>query len=199
MKKIELHGDMGKKFGASFDLDVKNPAEAIRALCYMIPGFRQYLEAKSEPGFFIRVGEGYRSEEDLDHPSSKVETIRLIPAIAGASAVGRVILGVVILATVFFTGGLAAGGWATAAGAAGGLVGSVVIGIGVSLIMGGIAELLAPSPPKMKLNTAPEATPSYLFDGPVNTVGSGYSVSVGYGELIVGSHVVSAELYSVKA
>ena len=37
-----------------------------------------------------------------------------------------------------------------------------------------------------------------MFDGPIDTIGSGYAVTVGYGEMLVGSHVVSADLYSVE-
>lgn len=70
--------------------------------------------------------------------------------------------------------------------------------MGMSLTLGGVAELLAPSPSKMEGMKPPEQTPSYMFDGPVNTMGAGYAVPVGYGELLVGSHVISAELFSVE-
>jgi predicted phage tail protein len=43
MKKIQLLGELGKKFGKSFKMDVKNPAEAVRALCVNFPEFRKEL------------------------------------------------------------------------------------------------------------------------------------------------------------
>ena len=65
------------------------------------------------------------------------------------------------------------------------------------MVIGGVAELLAPSPKTAKSNSKKDS-PSYMFDGPINTIGSGYAVTVGYGEMLVGSHVVSADLYSVE-
>ena len=193
MKTIKLYGELAEKFGKEFKLAVKTPAEAIRALCLQLGGFRQHLEKYSEPGYVVRVGKDARDAEELTAPSSNLEIIRIIPVVAGASAVGRIILGIALIAVAIYAP------WAaTALGATGATVGTVMIGIGVSLTLGGIAELLAPSPPKTDGNTAPEATPSYLFDGPVNTMGAGYAVPVGYGELLVGSHVISAELYSVE-
>ncbi len=43
-KRIRLYGDMAKRFGREFRLDVATAAEAIRALCVIKPGFRQYLQ-----------------------------------------------------------------------------------------------------------------------------------------------------------
>ena len=191
MKTVKLYGELGKKFGKQFKLDVRNPAEALRALCVQVPGFRQHLEQFSEPGYVVRVGDEARGEEELHAPSSNREVIKIVPVVAGANAVSRVIIGIALVALAFYTGG------ATLAGMTSGLSG-VVTGVGVSLVIGGVAELLAPAPPKFEANTGPEATPSYMFDGPVNTMGAGYAVPVGYGELLVGSHVVSAELYSVE-
>lgn len=193
MKTIKLYGELAEKFGKEFKLAVKTPAEAIRALCLQLGGFRQHLEKYSEPGYVVRVGKDARDAEELTAPSSNLEIIRIIPVVAGASAVGRIILGIALIAVAIYAP------WAaTAIGSTGATVGTVMLGIGASLVLGGIAELLAPSPPKTDGNTAPEATPSYLFDGPVNTMGAGYAVPVGYGELLVGSHVISAELYSVE-
>ena len=193
MKTVKLYGELGKKFGKQFKLDVRNPAEALRALCVQVPGFRQHLEQFSEPGYVVRVGDEVRGEEELHAPSSNKEVIKIVPVVSGASAVFRGILGVALIAFAFWN----PLGWA-ALGTTGAIGTTVAFGVGMSLAMGGIAELLAPAPPKFEANTGPEATPSYMFDGPVNTMGAGYAVPVGYGELLVGSHVVSAELYSVE-
>jgi predicted phage tail protein len=40
--------------------------------------------------------------------------------------------------------------------------------------------------------SGPENKPSFLFDGPVNTIAQGHPVPVGYGEMYVGSAVISA-------
>jgi predicted phage tail protein len=72
---------------------------------------------------------------------------------------------------------------------------------GLSLLASGITALLAKPPPSIPY-TAQQFTPSkqgeiteaggptsYLFNGPVNTLGEGGPVPVGYGRLIVGGHV----------
>lgn len=194
MKTIRLYGELRKKFGKEFKLDVRTPAEAVRALCIQLPGFRQHLEEFSEPGYVVRVGTEERGLENLDTPFAQQEVVKIIPVVAGASAVTRIVLGVALIALAIYMPQL---GFA-ALGTQGAVATTVVFGMGMSLAMGGIAELLAPTPPKFEANTGPEATPSYMFDGPVNTMGAGYAVPVGYGELLVGSHVVSAELYSVE-
>ena len=40
MKTIRLYGELGKRFGREFKLDVQSPAEAVRALRVIVPGFQ---------------------------------------------------------------------------------------------------------------------------------------------------------------
>lgn len=192
MRKIRLYGVLAKKFGKEFELDVKSPAEAVRALCAILPGFKRHMVEHSEPGYTVRVGKEYRDLDTLADPSSTRDVIKVAPAIAGSNAVGRIIVGALIIAAVVMSG---PGGWALAAGAGGGLtaMGAIAVGLGMSLVMGGVAELLTPTP-KMKTTERPENLPSYTFDGPVNTIAQGNAVPVGYGRLTVGSQVVSAQL-----
>lgn len=185
MKTIKLYGALGAKFGKVFKLDVKNPAEAVRAMCSQVKGFRQHLVRFSEPGYVVRVGSDDKSLDELRDPCSSNEEIKIIPVTAGANAVVRIIIGTALIAA-----GVIAGGPTNP-------LGFTLMTMGSSLVMGGIAEILAPSPKTTASNSRKE-TPSYMFDGPVNTIGSGYAVTVGYGEMLIGSHVVSAELYSVE-
>lgn len=43
MKEIVLHGSLGARFGERFFLDVRDPAEALRALGVQIAGFREAI------------------------------------------------------------------------------------------------------------------------------------------------------------
>lgn len=187
MKIIKLYGELGKKFGKEFRLAVKTPAEAIRALCSQLKGFRQHLEEFSEPGYVVRVGKDARGTEELIDPFSSKEVIRIIPVVAGASSAVKIILGVALIAVAWWN--------PMAWGAAATLITG---GLGVSLALGGVVELLAPAPKTTDTPKSPEQTPSYMFNGPVNTVGPGNAITVGYGTLLLGSLVVSAELYSVE-
>lgn len=186
MRTIRLYGSL-RKFGREFTLDVRTPAEAIRALCCQLKGFRQFIEKHSEPGYVVKVGEEERGSEELQHPCARQEVIKLIPYVAGGNATTRIIIGAILIAAVT----IASSGTLTP------MTATMLMSTGASLVLGGIAELLAPSPKSLSSNNK-AYQPSYLFDGPVNTVGSGYAVSVGYGQMLIGSHVISAEMYSVE-
>lgn len=192
MRKVRLYGRLAEEFGKEFQFDVKSPAEALRAMCYVVPGFKQHLIEYSEPGYTVRAGKEYKDEDTLGDPCSKKEVIRISPVVAGSSAVGRIVFGVALVALAVFQPQFAAGFLSLGSGA----MGSAILGMGMSLVLGGVAELLAPKPPTMGTQEAPENTPSYTFNGPVNTIGQGHAVPVGYGRLIVGSQVISAQMYS---
>ena len=75
----------------------------------------------------------------------------------------------------------------------------IVLGIGVSLALGGVAQLLTPVP-KMPTGTDSTNDPrkSYSFSGVQNTTRAGVPCPVIYGETIVGSIVVSAGIDVVQ-
>lgn len=186
MRTIKLYGELGKKYGRVHRLAVRTPAEAIRALSANFKTFRSDLETAHLRGIGYRVRNG-RTELDnvkqIRDPAAQV--IQITPAIIGANAESRILIGVAIIAAVVLTGGVGAVGVA-------GLLANVATGIGVSLVLGGISQLLSPSPETQATPERPENTPSYTFNGPVNTTAQGHPVPVGYGRLIVGGAVISA-------
>jgi predicted phage tail protein len=73
---------------------------------------------------------------------------------------------------------------------------STAIGsIGASLIFGGIAQLISPTP-SVGFNTGKEAArlESFTFSGIVNTSKQGMAVPICYGRAFVGSAVISSGL-----
>jgi hypothetical protein len=66
------------------------------------------------------------------------------------------------------------------------------------LLVAGVSNLLTPTP---KFEDVREieggGKPSYMFSGPQNTVREGGPVFVGYGRLLVGSHVIQTSLDTV--
>lgn len=186
MKTIILHGDLRQKFGREFQLDVKTPAEAVRALCSQIKGFRGYLHNHTNDAFKVFVG-GRNASEEIGSPCSDREVIRIAPVIQGAGSVGRIVLGVTL---IVFSGGIAGG--LVAAGMTGATSAGVAM-MGLGMVLGGVVELLSPT---TSIDTATAEsvtnTPSYNFNGPVNTTAQGHPVPLCYGEMIVGSAVISA-------
>lgn len=178
MKTIRLYGVLGEKFGRVWRMDVKSPAEAVRALCSQLPGFRQHLEKYSEPGYHVILGKESRGENDFALPTSE-RTIKIIPVVAGAGAGLRIVAGIAMMIVGYFTGNY------------------YLVSYGFSTMLGGVVQMLTKTP-NMATNSVdrPENRPSYAFDGAVNTAAQGNPVSVCYGQLIVGSQVISAGLYS---
>lgn len=185
MKTVILYGELRKKFGRQFDLDVASPAEAVRALCAQVKGFRAYLYDHTQDTFKLFVG-GRNSSEELVGPCSDKEVIRIAPVIQGAGAAGKIVLGIVLIVISWWTGGATAGSgmamFSSACGAA-----------GWSMVIGGVVQLLTQTS-SSKGGGADSAanSPSYNFNGPVNTEAQGHPVPLCYGRMIVGSAVISA-------
>lgn len=191
MKQIVLYGHLAKKFGRHHRLDVRTPAEAVRALAANFPEFRQHVLKHNEPGYYVRVGKEYRDAEGLVYPADDV--IKIVPAVGGMGKVGMLILGAALVVFAPY-----AAGWLFANTSMVGLataVASMAPSLGMALILGGVSQMLF-APPKAQSTEAPDNKPSYSFDGPVNTVTQGNAVPVCYGRLIVGSQVISASMQS---
>lgn len=198
LRTIKLSGFLGKKFGRAHRLAVDSPAEAIRALSVIKAGFREFLENSHKNGVAYRFLVGNealeRSElkESLHMTHSMKTTFELVPVINGAkSSLGQILFGAALMAFAWWA--LPAMGFA-AVGAAGAMSTSV-FGIGMSLALGGVAQLLAPKV-KAENKEAVENEPSYIFNGAVNTIAQGNPVPILYGRMRVGSQVVSAGITS---
>lgn len=201
MVTIRLLGEAGRRYGRKFQLAVKTPAEALRALCLQIPGLRQYLLESGEKGIDWRVVTDHAEGLDEDQmlwPLSK--RLVLAPLPAGRGGVGKIIAGVALVAIAIILpgAGLFAGGaigFGTTAGFS--AITAVAGNIGLALIFGGVAELLTPTPkmPNVKGiggasssgHSQEEQLNSFAFDkSNANTV-QGDVVPVLYGERIIGA------------
>ena len=76
------------------------------------------------------------------------------------------------------------------------MLGSAVASLGTALMLGGVMQLLSPQQKGLSAKDSPDNGASYHFNGPVNTTAQGNPVPLLYGELIVGSAVISAGIYS---
>ena len=201
MVTIRLLGEAGRRFGRRFQLAVKTPAEALRALCVQIPALRQYLLDSGEKGVAWRVVTEHADgldEEQLLWPMSKRMVLAPIPT--GRGGIGKIVAGVALVAAAIVLAPLGAGFLGLGAGVGGGFLGagaSAGIGtLGLGLIFGGVADLLTPTPklPSVKGGFGGSKTGrndveqenSFTFDkSNANTV-QGEVVPVLYGERIIG-------------
>lgn len=180
---VRLHGSLAQRFGREFRFSISSPRQAVLALARQIPAFRDALRA---PGARFRVlaGTTHVTEAILDGPVGGGEMIRIIPVVQAAKdGFGQILVGAALI-------GLAATPWAAGLGA----LGTAVQGMGVSMVLGGVAQILAGSPDAPLAPSEPSGRdPNYLFDGAVNTVAQGQCVPVCYGGPIrVGSARISA-------
>lgn len=197
MKTVLLLGELGKKFGRKLLLDVKTPGEAVRALCANFPEFEQHLieSEKRNVGYRILLGKNDIPLDDIHNPAGS-STIKFVPVIQGAGGNGfvNVLIGAAIIGAAFFTGGasLVAGAGFFGTTVATTFLGGIALGVGASLVLSGVSQMLSPTPKSDVPGERPENQPSYVFNGAVNTTAQGQPVPIGYGRMIVGSAVISA-------
>ncbi|MDE1012052.1 MAG: tail assembly protein [Paraburkholderia fungorum] len=184
-RTIRLYGRLGAMFGRVHRLVVNSPAQAVRALCIMVPGFERELMQSRDKGIAYAVFAGRRnlSYDELRYPAGHDE-IRIAPILQGSKAAGlfQTVLGAVMAAVGYYFG------WTG--------VGAIVGNMGVAMMAGGMQQLLAPSPKGLSSKDSAANTASYAFNGPVNTEAQGGCVPLLYGELEIGSAVGSAGIYA---
>jgi predicted phage tail protein len=194
MVTIRLLGEAGRRYGRLFHLAVRSAAEAVRALCVQIPGLRQYLIESAEHGIAWRVVTEDPlglAEDELDWPCSK--RVVLAPQPVGCGGVGRIIAGVALVAFAILVPGIGAAS-AVIFGTKFGAVSLAVGSIGLSMIFGGVAQLLTPTP-KMpgvgniggSITEREDQQKSALFDKSNANTAQGDVVPVLYGERLVGT------------
>ncbi|MFA1289986.1 tail assembly protein [Xanthomonas axonopodis pv. nakataecorchori] len=193
IRTVRLYGVLGARFGRSFRLAVSSPAEAIRALCVQIPGLERFLMESKDRGmaFAVFIGRRNLREDQLDDPPGN-DDIRIAPILIGSKSGGvfQAILGVALIAVAAIaTGGVGA------AFAASGVWGTAAM-VGLSLAIGGVAQMLAPQAKGLGTSERPENQPSYSFNGPVNTQAQGNPVPVAYGRVWAGGAIISAGIYA---
>jgi predicted phage tail protein len=228
---VRLLGDLGERYGAEHTYyDLRTPADAIKLLCINSPKFQDELIHAHEHGVGYRLIQAGADldVEDLHLPFGSKDLI-LVPVIAGSGGgVGKVIAGAVLVvaaiavAVTFAPAGAGFLGFGNAAitastagaGATFAASASIALGsIGLSLVLGGVSQLLSPQPtiPKLGSNRlgsgeasstdgpqgvtrGTDGRQSYAYTGAANSVGVGATIPVAYGEVLIGSHLISANV-----
>ncbi len=190
---VILYGHLRKRFGRRFNFAVNNPAESIRALCTVVPGFKDYLLKHSEPGYRVLVGNEARCKDDLSSPMGLREVIKIVPVVVGAKSPGATIIVGAALIVIGFLG-------MTYGQAFGGAVwGPMLVNAGIGMMVGGVAGLLSSSPPYVPAtgDKGPSDRPAYSFNSPHMTIGQGNPIPVLLGgPLRIGGAMISMGISS---
>ncbi|MFP3564685.1 tail assembly protein [Paraburkholderia sp. SIMBA_030] len=184
LRTVRLYGIVGARFGRVHRLAVASTREAMRALCVTIPGFEKFMMNAKDNGLTFAVFNGRKNlaEDELSHPVGEDE-IRIAPILMGSKTGGlfQTILGAVLIvvgAVISIYGGS----------------GTPLIGMGASMMLGGIMQMLSPQTTGLA-GTTNNGT-SYYFNGPINSAAQGEPVPLVYGRMIVGSKVISSGIYA---
>ena len=218
---VRLLGDLGERYGVEHVYhNLRTPADAIKLLCINYPSFQAELVTAHEKGIGYRVLQaGVDLDlDDLHLPIGQNDLI-LTPVLSGAddNPITKVIAGVALVAAAIVFAPAGAGFLGLGAGV-GGATGtfaaaaSVAVGsIGASLVLGGVTQMLSPQPEfglgagvgvrndfqatrPESVNRGFDGQQSYAYLGAQNTVGVGATIPVAYGKVLVGSHVISADV-----
>ena len=186
LRKIKLYGQLAKFIGSRvLEADVATAAEAVRMLAANFPGLEKHM---ADQHYRVTVGSYDLTLDEIHDPAGQ-QDIMIVPVIAGAGAVGRIIAGIALIALSVFVP-IAAFGIS---------LNSAILGIGASLVLGGVAQLLSPVP------TIPQGAGSdndprktFNFSGIQQTSRQGVPVPCVYGLTLVGSVVISAGVDTVQ-
>lgn len=192
LKVIKLSGSLGRRFGVFHKLAVDSYPEAIRALSSQVEGFKDYMQSEvgSRMSYAIFV-DGKNVGQHDEKAWQCAKEVRIIPIPTGSKSGGlfQVVLGAVIMATAFFTGG--------ASLALMGAFASSAFMMGGAMVLGGVMQMISPQQGGSRLSSqSAENKPSYAFGGAVNTTAAGYPIPLPYGQRTVGGAIWSAGSYA---
>lgn len=185
LRTVRLYGIAGQRFGRVHRFAVSSTAEAMRALCSQVVGFKKFLINAKDNGLTFAVFNGKRNLDanELAHPVGG-EEIRIAPIIVGSKNSG---LFTTILGTALAVVGVVTSEYG----------GGFLIGIGASMALGGVVQMLSPQQVGLASSSGPDNGTSYYFNGAVNSNAQGDCVPIGYGRMRVGSKVASASISAV--
>lgn len=186
---IKLYGSLRRRYGKELIANVSSVGEALKALSANFPSFREFF-MREDSYYLVKTDSLGTIQEHSINLESDVKVIKIIPAVSGSKGGMKLILGAVMVALSFYpptaafmTGALGTAGFA------------IFKSVGISLLLGGIMELLF-KPPIPEYIDPGTKEPSYNFNGAINTVAQGRPVPVGYGKLLVGSAVIGAGIHT---
>lgn len=188
IQTVLLSGSLARLFGRAHRVTTSGGFRDVIGYFKQFPGFERYMNESADKGlrFALFNGKENISEEELGKPTGK-DVIRIVPVITGSKRAGslQTIVGSVMIAAAFvlsFTPFAAASPF--------------LYQMGAAMVIGGVLQMLSPQAKGLGAQDSPTNRASYSFNGPVNTSAQGNPVGLLYGQLVVGSAVISAGIYA---
>ena len=204
LRTVKVYGHLAEHCGQSvFEALVRVPADAIRFLLCNFPELRSLMR----DGYYkVAVGKFDLQladhPEQLQYPMAADDVVKVIPVVTGAGGrgVGAILPGAALIGIAIASGGAgfafgAKGVGFIGAGATPSALAAAAGNIGIALTLTGIAQMITPVPSQPEFG---EGQGGFAFSGIENTSQEGVPVPVVYGEMIVGSVVLSTKLSAEK-
>ncbi|EES9673754.1 tail assembly protein, partial [Escherichia coli O111:NM str. 2010C-4221] len=121
--------------------------------------------------------------------------IHIVPRLAGAGKGGlQIVLGAAAIVGSFFTAGASMALWGSALAAGGFSATTMLFSLGASMILGGVAQMLAPKPKTPEYRATDNGRQNTYFSSLDNMIAQGNPMPVPYGEMLVGSRRISQDI-----
>lgn len=181
-------GGSYRRFGSKYELSVDTAAEGLKCLLSQISEFKAQIKLDTVR---LRIsGKDITADELNAGMHSQLfdgDKVVILPSIHGAkSGLGMFIAGVVIAIAAFYTGGAALaamGAWSTGFALA-----------GAALAFSGLSMMMTKTPNAGLSSATDNGKANQYFSSLDNRTGQGAPVPILYGELVVGSNVISQGL-----
>ena len=179
---ILLSGSLTRKFGRRHRrlIDTGQTQEVFKAMNATVIGFEDEIKRLDKLGMRFAIFRNGRNvgQEALSLGGSR--EVRIVPVIGGSKRAGlfQTVIGAVLIAASFIPGF------------------QVLMPIGISLVAGGVIQMLSPQASGLKQSASPENSPSYAFGSAKNTTASGNPVAICIGDRRWGGAIISASIYA---
>lgn len=185
MVEVKLLGELGRRFGRSYHFMANSPKDVISALSNQLAGFKDYLTKAHEDGIGFRLVDEDAEGMDYEEMMMPCRQLVIAPIISGGGNIGRILIGIALIALAFIPfGGAAFAGFVAGKFAIGS---GILFSLGTSLVLTGVAALLTP-PVKQPKET--ERKDSFLFDRATELSSQGAPVPILYGRFLAASPLI---------
>ena len=199
LSKVKLYGELAEFCGGQnqFEAVINQPIDAVRFLKANFAGLEQHMSNKFYKVYVVV----YNIEEALlNFPSGGLD-IKIIPVVAGAGNIGKILAGIALIGLAILNPAVGfglgpqgiAGGFATASGSFS--LAALGGNIGILLVISGVVGLLTPTPELPDDESDP--IKSFSFSGVQQTARSGTAIPIVYGKTLVGSIPISTKIKTV--
>ncbi|MGY3172442.1 putative phage tail protein [Pseudomonas sp. TE12234] len=184
---IKLSGSLAQRFWRQKDflLETGTSREAFSALKNTVEGFEDFIREAARRGLRFAIFRNRENVGESEFTLSGTTEIRIVPIVSGSKNGGlfQTVLGVALIVVGVIVTPFS------------GPLGGALVSLGIGMAIGGVAQMLTPTPSSKSGSQQEQAStenkPSYLFNGAFNSTQQGLPVPVVYGQMLVGSSVIT--------